>query len=133
MKFDHDLVTGLHRVRAPAAGTCLRCRLHFERPFHWLASAVGRHDMKPDMRIGPLEFLHHAGLGDELFGVEHRKGMVCKGCAGQQLNARYSADNNVKLHPDRPPKGGWLESDEYYITILRLARPPGRLRCVELP
>mgnify|MGYP003704261743 CR=1 FL=1 len=76
MKFDGHLVARLDRVGAPTARGGRLDGLHLERPLDLLAGIVGGHDVQPDMRVGPLQFLHGAGLGDHLVAVEHGEGVM---------------------------------------------------------
>src|SRR5258707_1264898 len=97
MEFDRNLVARLDAVTAPSAPGILGDGLHFERPFHRLASLVWHHHVDPDMRIGPFEFLHDSGQGHRFLAIEHGEGMM-RQCGRRDRKGHSRQTHGPEIH-----------------------------------
>ena len=56
------------------------------------------------MRVGPFEFLHGPGLGDQLVRIEHGEGMMGEGLARQERHGSHGKEQGFELHRTGLPK-----------------------------
>ena len=107
--FDGNDVTRAHRIPRPAGPQKSVRTAHFKAPIRHLAIVVFDVNVKPGVRIQPLEFRDRARQLDRFLAVVfRRKRMMCEGwpCAQEQPETsndnRYSSSHrSTSLHQKR--------------------------------